>query len=726
MIAWTTICWGLFTLQAVVGLSTVRWCTVSDPERKKCEDLSKAFREGGVRPELRCVTGASALDCAAKVSGNQADAVTLSGKDIYEAGKQYKFKTAVAETYGEEVGTTYYAVAVVWRNSTGINIDSLAGKRSCHTGLGRTAGWNMPLGLLIDSGRMSVMGCDIKRGVSEFFSASCVPGANGYGDPPGLCQLCVGDVSGNFKCESNEKERYYSYAGAFRCLAEGTGEVAFVKHSTVQDNTDGRNPDPWAQALKSASFQLLCRDGSLAEVRDYRRCHLVRVPAKAVITRADTSSAELHRMLEEGRNKFQMFQSSSYGGTNLMFSDATKQFLLAENENYQDWLGQGYINALKGMDCTKDSVPKNLRWCVLSHPEMTKCAQMAVSFQKRGLTPTIQCVSGDSYEDCIVKIKNNDADAITLDGGFIYKAGKDHGLVPAVGESYTDDTQGSSYYAVAVVKKSSLDAFNFNELKGRRSCHTGYGRTAGWNVPVGVLMEKGMIRPRGCQFAQAAGEFFRSSCVPGANQPGYPPSLCQLCVGDVSGQHKCDRSDLERYYGYSGAFRCLSESAGEVAFVKHTTVFDNTDGHNTDLWAVNLQSRDFQLLCPNGARAEVSQYARCNLARVPAHAVMVRPDTDANAVYGLLDRAQAIFGDDNNPNGFKMFDSSAFGGTDLIFKDSTVRLIGVGEKRTYTDWLGQSYMDAMNVMECNSAGAVSSVSTVLVVGLGFLLIIFNI
>ncbi|XP_051714733.1 melanotransferrin isoform X1 [Oryctolagus cuniculus] len=622
--------WIFLALRTALGSVEVRWCTASEPEQQKCEDMSQAFREAGLQPALLCVQGTSADHCVQLIAAHEADAITLDGGAIYEAGKEHGLKPVVGEVYDQEVGTSYYAVAVVKRSSN-VTINTLRGVKSCHTGINRTVGWNVPVGYLVDSGRLSVMGCDVLKAVSEYFGGSCVPGAGETRYSESLCRLCRGDTSGEGVCDKSPLERYYDYSGAFRCLAEGAGDVAFVKHSTVLENTDGRTLPSWGHMLMSRDFELLCRDGSRASVTEWQHCHLARVPAHAVVVRADTDAGLIFRLLNEGQrlfshegSSFQMFSSEAYGQKNLLFKDSTLELVPIATQTYEAWLGPEYLHAMKGLLCDPNRLPPYLRWCVLSTPEIQKCGDMAVAFSRQRLKPEIQCVSAESPQHCMEQIQAGHIDAVTLNGEDIHTAGKTYGLIPAAGELYAADDRSNSYFVVAVVKRDSAYAFTVDELRGKRSCHPGFGSPAGWDVPVGALIHWGYIRPRNC---------------------------------------------------------------------------DVLTGHNPEPWAAHLRSQDYELLCPNGARAEAHQFAACNLAQIPSHAVMVRPDTNIFTVYGLLDKAQDLFGDDHNKNGFKMFDSSSYHGRDLLFKDATVRAVPVGERTTYQDWLGPDYVAALEGMQ---------------------------
>jgi len=45
-----------------------------------------------------------------------------------------------------------------------------------------------------------------------------------------------------------------------------------------------------------------------------------------------------------------------------------------------------------------------------------------------------------------------------------------------------------------------------------------------------------------------------------------------------------------------------------------------------------------------------------------------------------------------------MFNSSAYGGKDLLFKDSSVKLVDVKEKNSTKAWLGQKYFKALRTL----------------------------
>lgn len=57
--------------------------------------------------------------------------------------------------------------------------------------------------------------------------------------------------------------------------------------------------------------------------------------------------------------------------------------------------------------------------------------------------------------------------------------------------SSTRSASDTCYYAVAVAKKGT--GFGLKDLRGKKSCHTGLGKSAGWNIPIGTLVSMDII-----------------------------------------------------------------------------------------------------------------------------------------------------------------------------------------------------------------------------------------
>lgn len=50
-------------------------------------------------------------------------------------------------------------------------------------------------------------------------------------------------------------------------------------------------------------------------------------------------------------SSFQMFSSEAYGQKNLLFKDSTLELVPIATQNYEAWLGQEYLHAMKGLLC---------------------------------------------------------------------------------------------------------------------------------------------------------------------------------------------------------------------------------------------------------------------------------------------------------------------------------------------------------------------------------------
>ncbi|KAM5291853.1 inhibitor of carbonic anhydrase-like [Ctenodactylus gundi] len=688
LVACALLCAGALGLCLAVPGNTVRWCTVSVQEATKCSSFHNYMRKvlSAEEPLVTCVKRSSYLECLRAIVDKEADAVTIDGGLMFEAGQApYNLKPIVAEFYGSEDDpqTHQYVVAVV-KKGTSFQLNQLQGKKSCHPGLGWSAGWNIPIGLLLPPG-------SLETGAAKFFSSSCIPCVDGK-KFPSLCHLCAG--KGPDKCACSSQEPYFGYSGAFKCLEDGTGDVGFLRHLTMFENLP--------QKADRDQYELLCRDNTRRPVDEYEHCHLARVPSHVVVARAVDGKEDLIWELlskaqkncgKDKSSEFQLF--SSPHEKDLLFTNAASGFLrIPPKMDTIMFLGFQYFSAIQRLQGDVEDSHR-VRWCSVGHHERTKCDQW--SALSGG---ALVCTTEETPEDCIAAIVKGKADAMSLDGGFVYIAGQ-CGLVPVLGENY-QAKDGSKriaskcvnaplegYYVVAVVKKSDAD-LTWNSLQGKKSCHTAVGTSAGWNIPMGLIYNQ----TGSCEL----GDFFSRSCAPGSDPHSR---LCALCGGSGNPAHMCTPNSHERYYGSSGALRCLVEK-GDVAFVKHSTVLQNTDGKNPEVWAKDLKEANFELLCLDGTRKPVTEAQSCHLAVVPNHAVVSRKDK-ADFVRRILFNQQELFG----RNGFEylmfqLFESSK---KDLLFSDDTECLANLGNKTTYETYLGPEYLALMaDLKPCLTSG----------------------
>lgn len=276
-------------------------CTTSDPEMEKCIKMRTALKAAFLSPNLLCYRGHSTRHCEHAVADGTCDFLLLDSADMLHAAAVHKLVPFMQEVYSSG-NNWYYAVAVAKEQDPDTDITYLRGKNTCHTGINMAAGWVYPLAYLISNGWIRSYGCDGAHAAAEYFTKSCVPGAlsSQYVDadtPPheNLCHLCHG--SSYSRCRRDASEDYYGHVGALRCMVEGGGDVAFVRHTTPAEVAGGRRREWWARDLLPDDLQLLCPDGTRAKMHEYKTCNLGKVPGSVLMGRPNHTELDAYSNL---------------------------------------------------------------------------------------------------------------------------------------------------------------------------------------------------------------------------------------------------------------------------------------------------------------------------------------------------------------------------------------------------------------------------------------------
>ncbi|HJM13608.1 MAG TPA: PhnD/SsuA/transferrin family substrate-binding protein [Candidatus Thalassarchaeaceae archaeon] len=183
----------------------------------------------------------------------------------------------------------------------------------------------------------------------------------------------------------------------------------------------------------------------------------------------------------------------------------------------------------------------------------------------------------------IESLRFGHADIAFLDGGSAWMSWKQHGFEAILADTKSD---GSTYYTASAWVLVDSQIESLEDLEGMDSCHTGWLKSAGMLMPMGYMIGNEIIEVSGDNedidsLRTTIENHFGNATIPSS--------------GDT-------------YYGYSGAFRCLTDGQGDVAFAKTSSYIDHCQEYD---WC--LEQSEYRML-------------EQTFGKVPSHPVMINPN----------------------------------------------------------------------------------------------------
>lgn len=294
------------------------------------------------------------------------------------------------------------------------------------------------------------------------------------------------------------------------------------------------------------------------------------------------------------------------------------------------------------------------------HQIIDACRELMV---KPDAAVQVECVAGRDRMECLEKVNARQADFVAVDPEDMYvayhMANQDFSIFTEF-RTREEPKAEFRYEGIILVRKS--DNFrSLADLRGKKSCHTGYGRNVGYKIPITKLKAAGVFKlandPELSPFEKelkGLSDLFGSSCLVGKYSPNDEvnrllkkrySNLCALCERP----EVCDYPD--KYSGYDGAIRCLVENNGDVAFTKVIYVnkyFGLPVGGAPAQPALNPNARteDYVYLCEDGSTRPITGPA-CSWAQRPWQGYMGNGDIN-NRFQRLQKRLQQFYEEAKN------------------------------------------------------------------------------
>lgn len=186
---------------------------------------------------------------------------------------------------------------------------------------------------------------------------------------------------------------------------------------------------------------------------------------------------------------------------------------------------------------------------------------------KRSEIATIECVAGRDRVDCLDIVERRGADFMAVDPEDLYlalkKKNEDFSVFSDI-RTKEEEQAEFRYEGIMLIKKNS-GINSLADLRGKKSCHTGYGRNVGYKIPITKLKKHNIFKVDSDaslspveRELKALSELFTQSCLVGkySSNPDVNaklkrsyPNLCALCEQP----DKCDYPDrwASRYLLFS-------------------------------------------------------------------------------------------------------------------------------------------------------------------------------
>lgn len=176
---------------------------------------------------------------------------------------------------------------------------------------------------------------------------------------------------------------------------------------------------------------------------------------------------------------------------------------------------------------------------------------------KRSEIATVECVAGRDRVDCLDIVERREADFMAVDPEDLYlalnKKNEDYAVFSDI--RTVEEAQAEFRYEGIMLIKKNSGINSLEDLRGKKSCHTGYGRNVGYKIPITKLKKHGIFKINSDtslspveRELKSLSELFSQSCLVGQYSPNSDvntklkksyPNLCALCADPV----KCDYPD---------------------------------------------------------------------------------------------------------------------------------------------------------------------------------------